>query len=185
MPSVDSIRGLPAQVLSGSAVGFHYRIGSPFQRFYVCGVCSFVPCVSRLSWHGRLVCMEPSCFLVAQTISRSSSSGRAPQDLALPCGLPRRKSPSRSLKLETGSAAGPIRLPMRRFRSISGAAGCIRRIVTHGLELRPTPGSQSTRPFPAGALRASTSGSVPRIKRFCFGLPALPRASRSDRPQRH
>jgi monoamine oxidase len=65
----------------------------------------------------------------------------------------------------TGSAAGPIRLLMRRFHSISGAAGCIRLIVIHGPKLRPRPVSQSTRPIPPGALRASTSGSAPRIRR--------------------
>jgi cation diffusion facilitator CzcD-associated flavoprotein CzcO len=57
----------------------------------------------------------------------------------------------------------PTRLLMRRFHSISGAAGCIRRNVIHGPELRPRPVSQSTKPFPPGALRASTSGSAPRI----------------------
>src|ERR1700730_8945787 len=62
MSSVDSIRSLPAQVISGSPVGLHNRIGSPSQQFYVCGVCSFVPCVSRLGLHGRSIRIEPPAF---------------------------------------------------------------------------------------------------------------------------
>jgi monoamine oxidase len=65
---------------------------------------------------------------------------------------------------------------MRRFRSISGAAGCIRRIVTHGPELRPTPGSQSTwgtQSFDLGFSAEDQAGFVLASRRFHERLEAI------------
>jgi hypothetical protein len=168
MPSVDSIRGLPAQVLSGSAVGFHYRIGSPFQRFYVCGVCSFVPCVSRLKVgmpdqsKGTLMpCSGKDDLEVVVVGAGAAGIGAAMRLAAARVSFTVLEARNRVGGRAYTSADAPFPLDL----------GCG---WLHSADRNPwtqiaaDAGSQSTRPFPAGALRASTSGSVPRIKRVLF-----------------
>jgi hypothetical protein len=177
--------GVSIGVRSGPPIGIQSGPPRPtFRAISACPVGAGRGCGDGASadWHGRSIRMEPSCFLAALTISRSSSSVRAPPESAPPRGLQRRRSPSPSLKLEAGSAAGPIRLLMHRFRSISGAAGCIRPIAIPGPGLRPRPGSQSTGLVPPGALRASTSGSAPRIRTHLLWPPGA--STTRDRPQR-
>jgi hypothetical protein len=76
---------------------------------------------------------------------------------AVPCASQRRGSVSRSLKLEAGSAAGPIRLPMRRFRSISGAAGYS---ADRNLGLTATSAVRRSAPTIPTAVRRSFSNPI-------------------------